>query len=131
MKKLFVCLSLIISCSAFAESPVPVEPMLLQALLEQARTLKVEDSFSESKVTVSQVLAETMGYPSDGGEQKVTHTCDWTESSEWTCRLAVNYTNTYNDGSTEESSVIISYEAMYDEKSDSFKVKSARVDFAG
>lgn len=128
MKKLFVCLSFIMSCSAFAESIQPIEPELLKALLDQAGTLKMEDNIYSEQVTVSEALSQTMGYPYDG-DKNVTHECEWVEESEWTCRFVVN--TKYGNDFTTESAIIITYKAIYDEKSDSFKVKSARIDYAG
>jgi hypothetical protein len=126
MKMLFACLSLVLSCSAFAESPISVEPLLLNALFEQSGTLKVQGEWSGK---LSELLAESMAFSGDLNETSLIHTCEY-QNKGWTCRLSINSKYT-DDQTTGESAVIITYDSVYDSKSDSFKVKKVRADFAG
>jgi hypothetical protein len=129
MKMLFACLSFVFTFSAFGESPIPIEPMLLEALLSKAGTIKVQDSYSGKKVKLSYILSEAMGYPYDG-DKSVIHSCDSNIKGDGlTCTFSIM--SKYGDDSTTESAIMINYDAVYDEKSEAFKVSNVRVDYAG
>ncbi len=128
MKMLFACLSFVFTFSAFAESPIPVEPMLLEELLNQAGTIKVQDEFS-GEATLSYILSQVVGYP-DVGDKGITHVCDYSNDEGYTCTLSITIKR--GDGADfEESAIMINYDAVYDDRKEAFKVSNVRTSYAG
>lgn len=134
MKKLVLCLSLIGSLTVVfnvsAESPIPVEPIFLEALFAQSGKLDVKDPY-ESSVKLSEILAQSMGYPQDEDTVLgVSHYCDYEESVH-VCRLTIDSTSKEDGVVVDESDVIITYSAEFVKRSRKVKISNVKVDYAG